>query len=298
MHVIGGQGGRRQGLVPLPLCAALLAAPALARAHPAWGIVVNEAGTVFFTDVNTNSVWMRTSDGRLTRLARGVHSHPLWIDRESGWLYGEHVWWNQSGNRFDQHWWKLDPSGGTLERVSSLPEGLQWMVDSHGTRYRADAGRVHRVSPEGEASVVGGDAGGGFTGAPVSVNSIAVAADNSLYMADPENRCVWLIRPGERARRVYTPERLWTPTGVAVSGTLVYVLEDRPNGPAVLLNYWEGPRLTRVAGGGAEVVVIVDESREELVLGAAGMVLLMTLGVVGVRTWRRGPRRSRSDRGP
>jgi hypothetical protein len=294
MNAIGSRGGHQHGMALFLLCAALLGASAGAYAHPAWGLVVNRAGTVFFTDVNTNSVWMRTSDGRLTRLARGIHSHPLWIDQAEGWLYGEHVWWNEHEKRFDHYWWKLD-SGGRLEQVSSLPDGLQWAADSHGTRYRADGARIQRVAANGEAGVVGDDSFGGLIRAPGHVNSVAVAPDRSLYVADSDNRCVWVIRPGEQARRVYTPERFWMPTGVAVSGTTLFVLEDRPNGPAVLLNYWAGPRLMRVTEGRAELVVVVDESREEVVVGVAGIILLTALGVAGVWKWRRRPRVPRKE---
>jgi hypothetical protein len=61
-------------------------APAIA--HPGWGIVVDRAGNVFFTDLK--QVWRIGTDGTKTVVVPNVHTHELFLD-SAGTLHGEHL---------------------------------------------------------------------------------------------------------------------------------------------------------------------------------------------------------------
>lgn len=278
----------REGSLAAAAWAMLLWCAPPASAHPAWGIVVDEDGVVFFTDVTTNSVWRRAPDGQLSRLARGLHSHPLWFDRESGLLYGEHVWWNETEQSWGRYFWSLTRAG-SVERVAAVPEHLQWVTDRHGgARYRPEGARVLRVDPDGGSDVVGGDPFAGLERPSGSVNSIALAPDGSLYVADSGYRRVWKLRPEAELERVRQTGWLWAPMGVTLTEEAMYVLEDRPNGPAMILSFWAGPRVIRVGSGGPEpLVVVAGEGRAALIAVAGLALLVIVAGIVGFRRWRR-----------
>jgi len=61
----------------------------VAMAHPSFGIVVGQDGTVYFTDVlhhGRGTLWALRPDGRLDTLAKDLHAHSLAID-ENGLIY-------------------------------------------------------------------------------------------------------------------------------------------------------------------------------------------------------------------
>ena len=128
-----------------------------AMAHPAWGIVIDGEGRVVFADVGSNAIWRVERDGRLTAVARNVHSHALWLDGE-GRLNGKHDFWVANENRFDGYFFTI-AADGTLARLESAPprkpspgEHLGSFTDDNGATYLPDAETrvVWRVSPGGE----------------------------------------------------------------------------------------------------------------------------------------------------
>jgi hypothetical protein len=128
-----------------------------AQAHPAWGIVIDSEGRVVFSDVGSNAIWRVERDGRLTAVARSVHSHDLWLDGE-GRLRGRHDYWVAGENRFDGYFFRI-AANGTLTRLeSSAPqepapgEHPGSFTDGDGVTYRPDTDTraVWRVTPGGE----------------------------------------------------------------------------------------------------------------------------------------------------
>src|SRR5262245_27905825 len=138
-------------LVLMVTAVALSLAPQVS-AHPAWGIVVDSQKRIVFTDVGQNAVWRVEADGRLTRLASGVHSHDLWIDVADDTLYGEHVYYVETERRFDGFKWRLTRDG-TLTRIAEIPEGVQVAIDRQGVVLRSDGLRMIARHINGETTL-------------------------------------------------------------------------------------------------------------------------------------------------
>jgi streptogramin lyase len=61
-------------------------------AHPPWGIVVDDAGNIYFTDIQHNGMgtfWKFTKDRKLVALRKDFHAHNVSLDRH-GNLYSAH----------------------------------------------------------------------------------------------------------------------------------------------------------------------------------------------------------------
>ncbi|MGH9659370.1 MAG: hypothetical protein ACRD96_12555, partial [Bryobacteraceae bacterium] len=240
------------------------------------GIVVDGRHRVVFTDVASNAVFRIEPDGKLTRLATGLHSHPLWRQGDS--LYGEHVYWFEGQSRFERRTWRIG-SGDRLEPDVNLPPGVECAYDSGGRCYRSDGS--HLLMPDGRRDPLAG-----MPREPATVHGIALGPDDTLYIADRQYGCVWQAPASGNPRRIYESPRLWTPWGVAVDGTTVYVLEDRPAGWATVFRFWEGPRVVRLREGRADVVMSIDFGRGNLVFVLLAAVAVMLL-FVRVREARR-----------
>jgi len=242
-------------------------------AHPAWGIVVDSQKRIVFTDAGHNAVWRVETDGRLTRLASGIHSHDLWIDVAEDTLYGEHVYYVESERRFDGYKWRLSRDG-TLTRIAEIPERVKDAIDRKGLALRGDGLRVVARHVNGETSFVGGDPFAGLPHKPDSIRGFTIAEDGPVYVADSQYRTVWKITAGGSAKQFYRSGYLWTPTGVAAEGNSIYVLEDRPDGPLAMLSVWAAPRVIRLREGAPpELVMMIDFNRHYVIL-VGGVVLL------------------------
>ena len=149
-------------------------------AHPSYGILVGEDGTVYFADVmhlGRGALWALQSDGRLDTLERDFHAHGLAID-ENGLLYAAHgedthllitylplgerdtLIRTDDEERFFGGNWAMSPSGevyyGIENRVwrytDSISEPvtdlhLEWnqslFVDSRGRIYATEIGNAN-----------------------------------------------------------------------------------------------------------------------------------------------------------
>jgi len=120
----------------------------VAAAHPGWGIVVDKADDVFYTDLE--QVWKIGADGAKTIVVPDVHTHELYLDPR-GVLHGEHLWYDNKQSKWGHYLWEL-----TDGRVVRHPpqEGFRtesFIRDPGGTRYSLDAGRVLKRPPGGGA---------------------------------------------------------------------------------------------------------------------------------------------------
>jgi hypothetical protein len=252
-------------------------------AHPAWGIVVDSQKRIVFTDAGNSAVWRVETDGRLTRLASGIHSHDLWIDVADDTLYGEHVYYVETERRFDGYKWRLSRDG-TLTRIAEIPEGVKDAINRQGLALRTDGIRVVARHINGETAFVGGDPFAGLLHKPDSIRGLTIAEDGSVYVADSQYRTVWKITAGGSAEPFHRSGRLWTPTGVAAEGNSIYVIENRPDGPLGMLRVLAEPRVIRLREGAApELVMAIDFNRHYVIFG--GIVALLACAAFAWR-WK------------
>ena len=260
-------------LVLMVTVVALSLAPQMS-AHPAWGIVVDSQKRIVFTDVGQNAVWRVETDGRLTRLASGVHSHDLWIDVADDTLYGEHVYYIETERRFDGYKWRLSPDG-TLTRIAEIPERVKDAIDRQRLALRSDGLRLVARHIDSETKIVGGDPFAGLPHKPDSIRGFTIAEDGSVYVADSQYRVVWKIAAGGSPEPFYRSGYMWTPTGVAVGGNSIYVIENRPDGPRAMLGVLAEPRVLRLREGAEpELVMMIDFNRHYVILGGIVFVLV------------------------
>ncbi|HEV7920919.1 MAG TPA: hypothetical protein VGR02_09045 [Thermoanaerobaculia bacterium] len=170
--------------------ALVVALPALA--HPPWGIVVDRAGRVTYSDLET--VWRIGADGKPVVLRAGVsgrHVHDLFVD-EQGNVYGGDL--SYENGRFTTAFWRLTPGGrGTM---FPAPRGAGVVHDRQGSTYAVEENNhlkretvIIKRTPAGNVSVLAGGAYGlaDGTGAQARFSNIVgmtITADGTLYVAD------------------------------------------------------------------------------------------------------------------
>jgi hypothetical protein len=128
---------------------------------------------------------------------------------------------------------------------------------------------------DGDTKIVGGDPFAGLSHKPDSIRGFAIAEDGSVYVADSQYRVVWKIAAVGRPEPFYRSGYLWTPTGVAVEGNSIYVIENRPDGPRAMLRVLAEPRVIRLREGAEpELVMAIDFNRHYVILGGIISVLV------------------------
>jgi len=127
--------------IPIVICA-LVCIFALAfdtvEAHPAWGIVIDRYGNVYFSDLE--AIWKIDTLGVLTLFRPGVkgrHIHELTIDAD-GNLYGPDYSYEPESQRFINATWKMTPKGVFTYMVAATeqsPKGISIWRDAEGNMY-------------------------------------------------------------------------------------------------------------------------------------------------------------------
>ncbi len=170
-----------------------------ATAHPATGIVVDRAGNVYFSNLET--VWKISTDGKLTvfRAAeRGRHVHELAIDSEDN-IYGGDISYNPASKGWPSAIWKMTTDGKTtylLDTTETPPRGMSVWRDRAGNSYWVDQNNHTKTqtllikrTPEGLVTTLAGSAYGHSDGKGTaaklgSVGGMAFGPDGSLYLSD------------------------------------------------------------------------------------------------------------------
>ena len=170
-----------------------------ATAHPATGIVVDRAGNVYFSDLET--IWKISTDGKLTIFLagqRGRHVHELAIDGEDN-IYGGDVSYNPATKGWPSAIWKMTPDRKItylLETTESPPRGMSIWRDRAGNSYSVDQNNHTKTqtlllkrTPEGVVTTLAGGAYGHSDGKGTaakfgSVGGMAFGSDGSLYLSD------------------------------------------------------------------------------------------------------------------
>ena len=170
------------------------------QAHPPWGIVVDQQGQVYFSDLET--IWKIDAQGKLTVFRAGVsgkHTHELTLD-ESGTLYGEELAYESATERYISALWKMTPAGNftyLLAPTDNPPKGMSIWKDRNGNMYSAvwKSNSEHETlilkrTPAGQVSALFGSAETVDKFRQVvlySVGGMAFGDDGSLYIADGAN---------------------------------------------------------------------------------------------------------------
>src|SRR5687767_10740439 len=170
-----------------------------ATAHPATGIVVDRAGNVYFSDLET--IWKIGTDGKLTVFRagqRGRHVHELAIDAGDN-IYGGDVSYNPATEGWPSAIWKMRTDGKTsylLETTETPPRAMSIWLDRAGNSYWIDQNNhtktqtlLLRRTPEGVVTTLAGGAyghsdGKGSEAKFSSVGGMAFGPDGSLYLSD------------------------------------------------------------------------------------------------------------------
>ncbi|MBX2828221.1 MAG: hypothetical protein KTR22_08665 [Flavobacteriaceae bacterium] len=107
-------------------------------AHPGIGIVMDEEGNVYYTDLV--HVWKITPDGTQSIAVEAGHTHNLYLDA-NGDLYGEHEWYEgEETDRWGNYVWCLSKDGvfdKFIPDVEGFLDNTTLIRDSMGNSYWA-----------------------------------------------------------------------------------------------------------------------------------------------------------------
>jgi sugar lactone lactonase YvrE len=181
----------------IAVISAWLSLSVTAGAHPASGIVLDRAGNIYFSDLET--IWKIDTGGKLSVFRAGVsgrHVHELAIDEQDN-IYGADF--SYESQKFISDIWKMTPDGKfeyLLEPTDHPPTAMSIWRDRAGNNYWIDQNNhtktqtlLLRRSPDGKVTTLAGSAYGHADGKGTaakfsSVGGVAFGPDGSFYLAD------------------------------------------------------------------------------------------------------------------
>ena len=186
-------------------------------------------------------------------------------------------------------------AGGTVghrDGISSTAQfagidGMAWGPD--GSLYLTDGPYVRRVFQDGTVTTLG-TAQLTERKWDEDLLGIAVAASGDVYVADHAGRRILKITPAGAASTVRRTGWLWTPTGIAVAGDGLYVMEHLRMPLAILGDLAIGPymRVRHIAGDGSVNLLARMWGRNT---ASAAAVLAVVIGVIIGATYLRSRRK-------
>jgi sugar lactone lactonase YvrE len=144
--------------------------------------------------------------------------------------------------------------GAQFRAINALAWGPE------GVLYVADESAIRTVARDGTVTTLARDLGAKGPNLPVGDAShlfgLAAAPDGTAYSADHGVRRIVKVTPDGRISTASESQAGWAPTGVAVSGDALYILEVGSGGPGQPT----GPRVRKVSPGGkSEVLATVAD---------------------------------------
>jgi len=252
---------KRIALIALA-AAVVAAAPALA--HPGSAIVVDRSGRVYFIDTGSG-LWRIEAGGKLTRipgpafhwmtLDQGDTFGRLQLPSGPGWeidragsdptlllssdfplaIGGDgNLYYPSQGGSGPRRIFRVQPSG-TSSVLAQVP--LPWLnglaAGPDGALYYTGNSEVHRIGKDGAVSTVAEHvAPPGCVAIPGNdpnegplLRSIAVDARGTLYVTASGCGSLLKITPAGQVTVLLQLQSPWSPTGVALHGDTLYVLE-------------------------------------------------------------------------
>lgn len=276
-----------------------------------------------------SALWKMTPTGGFSYLLAPTDDPPagtsIWRDREGNTYHAA----NHPGRELLVL--KRTPGGnvnvlvGSGDAAREYRQGVPYSVggmalDAAGTLYFTHGANASKVTLDGAVTALArnlpvettaGQTTGG--GSPTQLFGIAVDAQGNAFVADYGNRRVLRITPDGQSTTLLRAEESWFPTGVAMRGSELYILENghtltyAPTGTRVRKLSPDGSvSLLAVVGensnpgGGSISSSVVESSSGEsserksesrrgalaLLLGAATAIFALTMIVRGVRRRR------------
>ncbi|HEV7857709.1 MAG TPA: hypothetical protein VGO91_03595 [Pyrinomonadaceae bacterium] len=225
----------------------------------------------------TSSLWKMTPAGELTYILAPTTDPPqgmsLWRDRD-GNMYSA-LW--KSNSEHELLILKRTPDGrvstllGSPEAVSRLRQDVLYSLGGmafgrDGSLYLTDGLSVRKLTMDGTVTTLTrnltveqpADNPMG-SGPEIRLLGLAVDAQGNVLTADYSNRRVLKIAPGQEAATLMRTEPPWSPAGVAVSGSDLYILEVGFTPPRTYI----GPRVRKLSSDGEiTVLAIVGEGQK------------------------------------
>jgi hypothetical protein len=263
--------------------------PTPASAHPGSGIVVDRLGQVYFVDM-VSGIWKLNAKGGLTHLP-GQAFHWMALDAEGRFAgvrlpsgtggdftrigsnptlllasdfpiataLDGNLYFPSKGGTVIQL--KRFTPGGQTSILATLPataSGVSWInglaAAADGSFYYTEDGAIRRISREGAvATVADRIPTSGCRTDKAMLQGLDVDAAGTLYVADTGCGRVLKVTASGGVTILPQVERPWVPTGVALSGNDLYVLEfenpDTDDRRAML------PRIRKIRADGTTSIV-------------------------------------------
>src|ERR1051325_6751626 len=172
-----------------------------AAAHPAWGLVVDRQGQIYFSDIE--AIWKIDRQGNLSVFRPGVsgrHVHNITIDAENN-IYGVDNTYDPQTETYPRALWKMTPKGEfsyLVPMTNNLPIGSSVWRDSSGNTYSVEPSnsekketKIMKRTPDVTVSLFAGGKFGYVDGqkdkAEFSViTDMAFGRDDAIYLTDAD----------------------------------------------------------------------------------------------------------------
>ena len=150
---------------------------------------------------------------------------------------------------------------------------IQWLngmaAGADGSIYFTENAAVRRITREGEVKTIVRDVTVAdcqrmdvSSGLGPMLRGLDIARDGSIYVAASACRALLKISPEGVVKTLLRTEAPWAPTGVAISGEVVYVLEYLHTDGGDRREWL--PRVRKVAGDGSnEIIAAIERSGEK-----------------------------------
>lgn len=176
---------------------AISLSPSTAIAHPPTGIVVDQKGVVYFTDLET--IWKVDTNGKLSIVRPGVsgrHVHELAIDQANN-LFGAEL--SYDSQKWVSSVWKISSDGRftyLMEPTSNPQRGMSIWTDAGANTYVVEQDNhtkketlLIRRSAYGQVTTLAGSGyghrdGKGSSAAFGSIGGMHIGVDGTIYLTD------------------------------------------------------------------------------------------------------------------